>query len=788
VLVPLIAFSLLAFADDPNYRALRDGVPTDALRTENVELKRDRGSLRLVSGQISVLKPVLNRPAIAVFTGEGVFKLKPVLPLDARFLAKVTGKPEFEEAFDSAVFFFSDDTYEEVKKQASSMPVDARAAAILKTLRDKLRRDMTLGDIGNVEAELLGELYDPQKGASFRAYLHGKRDPDLRFFMVPSGALPDIQSPEEAALVNADVNGEHAGIWYLSHLESEWASGKASSSEDKRDIGATHYNISTDVAKGGALAAATEMEFTAVREGARVLRIDLLSTLRVARVTDEKGRVIPFIQESTKADDSFHVVMPEPLTKGSSHKLRFEYAGSKVIRDEGGGNFSVMARTSWYPNVNSFQDHATYELKFRVPKKYNLISVGKLVKESKEGDAAVSEWKSDIPISVAGFNYGDFKKKTVTDPLSKYELEVYTTQDVPDSLRPFNQDMTLTPSAMAQNALVDAENSMRVYERMFGDAPYGRLAVTQQPAFSFGQSWPTLVYLPVSAFLDGTQRWQMMGGEAFRFAEFVQEVTPHEIAHQWWGHMVGWASYHDQWLSEGFAEFSAGLFLEATEKPAELQKFWDRLKTEITEKNNFGNAANDAGPIWLGLRLNTAKTMGAYQRLIYPKGAYVLQMVRMLMRDDKTGDADFSAMMKDYVKTFLYKNASTEEFMGIVARHSKPGMDLDGTHAMSWFAKDWIYGTELPKYKLEYSLKPSAGGKVKLVGKMTQSDVSPEFIMRVPIYLDFDGRVVRAGSAVLRGSMTTPEFTFDLPKRPKRVLLNANHDVLAADVVVREIP
>lgn len=33
---------------------------------------------------------------------------------------------------------------------------------------------------------------------------------------------------------------------------------------------------------------------------------------------------------------------------------------------------------------------------------------------------------------------------------------------------------------------------------------------------------------------------------------------------KWWGHAVGWASYHDQWLSEGFAEFSAALFLENT--------------------------------------------------------------------------------------------------------------------------------------------------------------------------------------------------------------------------------
>jgi aminopeptidase N len=352
----------------------------------------------------------------------------------------------------------------------------------------------------------------------------------------------------------------------------------------------------------------------------------------------------------------------------------------------------------------------------------------------------------------------------------------------------FKQQMSLTPSAMAQNAMVDAQNSMRVFQKVFGDAPYGRLAITQQPAFAFGQSWPTLVYLPVSAFLDGTQRWALLGGGSYRFAEFILEVTPHEIAHQWWGHMVGWASYHDQWLSEGFAEFSAGLFLEYTEKPAEVQKFWDRLHTEITEKNNFGNSANDAGPVWLGLRLNTPKTPDAYRRMVYPKGAYILQMIRMLMRDDKTGDQDFSDMLKDYVKTHLYKNATSESFLAVVAKHMKPAMDADGSHNMNWFRKEWIYGTDLPKYRLDYSLKASGGGKIRLTAKLTESDVSPDFVMRVPIYLDFDGRIVRAGSVLMHGNTTTPEFSIDLPKRPKRVLLCANHDVLAAETVVKEIP
>ena len=69
------------------------------------------------------------------------------------------------------------------------------------------------------------------------------------------------------------------------------------------------------------------------------------------------------------------------------------------------------------------------------------------------------------------------------------------------------------------------------------------------------------MYLPIVAYFDSTQRWQMQGGISTRGNEFVDEVTSHEVSHQWWGHMVGWPSYHDRWLSKGFAFFSAGLYL-----------------------------------------------------------------------------------------------------------------------------------------------------------------------------------------------------------------------------------
>src|ERR1700680_5106647 len=114
---PLFAISICVFADsDPNYRALRDGAPSDGFSVKHALLRRDAGTFKLNYGQLTFLPAVLNRPAIAVFTGDGVFHLKPAIPIEERYLSRVTGKPELEEAFESAVFFFSDSTYEEIKK------------------------------------------------------------------------------------------------------------------------------------------------------------------------------------------------------------------------------------------------------------------------------------------------------------------------------------------------------------------------------------------------------------------------------------------------------------------------------------------------------------------------------------------------------------------------------------------------------------------------------------------------------------------------------------------------
>jgi len=193
----------------------------------------------------------------------------------------------------------------------------------------------------------------------------------------------------------------------------------------------------------------------------------------------------------------------------------------------------------------------------------------------------------------------------------------------------------------------------------------------------------------------------------------------------------------------------------------------------------------DVGPITLGFRLSDRRDPGAYQALVYSKGGYVLHMLRMLMWDtkDKNSDTRFIAMMKDFTSTWAGRNPSTDDFKAVAERHIVPAMDLKNDGKLDWFFDQWVHGTEIPRFANKLEIKDEGGGKYRITGEVSQSDVSPGFITLLPLYVEFDkGDLVRLGTLQMNGpTAVAANFEIRLPKRPKRLVVNAYRDVLSRD-------
>lgn len=778
---------------DPVYRQLRAIGLGETFRFDNFTLTWDAATFQFQKGTLTFLSPVNGMVTGAIFVGEGHFNLKPAIPLDVRELSRRTGAGEFNEGFTDVVFRFTGEARLKFLPGLGDRTEPAsEAAVILHNWRERMRqrREQALGftqyllqgeTMDNVDADVLAATYNSAHPEFFNAYLRGTKHKDLRFFVRNRvGALPQLNSPEEVALINYDPEGMDDGVWYLAHLKTEYSKHTASSAEDRRLFATHRYKIETVIAKNGHLFSTATISFEPLVAGERVLKFGLLPNLRVTRVSDEQGQDLYFIQESRKEDGSFYTVLPQAPPLGKELSINVEYAGDKVLEQAGEGSFYVSARTSWYPNLNGFGEHALYDLTFKVPKKYKVISVGALKDESIDQDLAVSHWITPIPVAVAGFNYGEYQKLDMPDDITGYKISGYYISELPDNLRRYRALQSMAPRSMTKYALEQTRAQLQLCSFYFGKIPYDEIHITEQPNFNFGQSWPNLIYLPISAYTDSTQRWMLFGTINTKFTGFVQEVTPHEVSHQWWGHTVGWASYHDQWLSEGFAEFSAGLFLQQAVGPnwtKDYIEFWERLRQRILEKNNFGVAPNDAGPLWMGLRLISPRSENAYQNLTYPKGAYVLQMLRSLMYSPDDKDKAFIAMMHDFVQAHLDHAATTESFKAIAQKHMTKLMDLAGNGRLDWFFDEWVYGTEVPRYRFEYQITPQDAGKVKLHMTITQSDVDDHFAMLVPVFADFGKGWVRFGQVGVVGNSTRSADVI-LPASPKRVGLNTYKEIL----------
>jgi hypothetical protein len=788
-LLPLCAADNPATApnSDPTYQQLRNlTLGGESVSVTNFELKRDAGTFHFHSGMVCFVAPVQGKVTGAVFVGDGNFVLDPPSASERQSLKLLTKEDEFSEKFTQAVLRFTDSTYDDIKKGGSPSSGGCDAG-LLKDSQNTTRHKFK----NNLEARILQDVLSDEPGGLFVAFIHGKRYSDKGLYKID----PDWGS------------GEVSFRTYEENKWGEWASFNVSGEHTRGSVGRLmriqHQQLDVTFEKSGSLSGKATTDLVARRNGVRVVPFDLFKPLRVQSVI-ANGQALSFIQEDKNDDGNFAVILPKALSAGEKVTITTSYAGKEAVSNEGGGNYFPVARENWYPNGPgaSFGEYVLYDMTLRIPKGMKMAATGALVSENNEGGQNVTVWKSESPQTVAGFSFGRFKEEEVRLTKPEYLIQSYANEESPDWVQRLQRSVsnelpsqgshigapvalgTMSTTVLNKKALAEGEMAVQLYTDYFGPSLFKHMQLTQQTACNFGQSWPELVWIPICYYFDTTVRHSLGLDHADR--GYWKVVTAHEVAHQWWGHTVGFANGRDQWMSEGFAELSASLYISMIEKnPKKFIDFWNDERELLLERDAQGFRAIDVGPVTMGYRADNSRTgFGVTRRLIYPKGAYILHMIRMMMWDRKTGDENFKATMQDFVRTYSGKAATTEDFKAMVEKHMTPEMDFEGNHRLDWFFNEYVYGTALPTYKIDSAFDKDVNGDVVMTFKLTQSGVDDKFRMIVPIYLELaDGRTVNLGRARLVGNSSVDQ---KVPLKgwkdaPKRVLVNYNDDVLASN-------
>jgi hypothetical protein len=230
-----------------------------------------------------------------------------------------------------------------------------------------------------------------------------------------------------------------------------------------------------------------------------------------------------------------------------------------------------------------------------------------------------------------------------------------------------------------------AASIMQYYTTLIGDAPYPAftLAVTEHE-LPGGHSPGYFALLNQPPALSPLV-WR---NDPVAFDGYAPYFLAHEIAHQWWGQAVGWKNYHEQWLSEAFAQYFAVLYGSA-DRGTDLQT------SMLRQMRRWAMQESDEGPVYLGYRLGHIRgDSRVFRAVLYNKGAMVLHMLRRLV-----GDGCFFGGLRVFYRDWRFKKAGTDDFR--LAVESVCGGDL------SAFFEAWIYGTDVPRLRFSSTVNGS---------------------------------------------------------------------------------
>ncbi|MGO8791940.1 MAG: M1 family metallopeptidase [Terriglobia bacterium] len=764
--------------------------PAQVYAIRDAHITRGRMNLYLNRGFIIFMKPVMGEVTGAVFSGEGEVLMIPPDRAEKRNLAQFTQAPILEEKVDSIYMRFSDQTAQELLAAShrpdpddpeQPPPLAEGGAAIPLNPETSVR----------ILTDLVGDRSHPY----FYAHMNGE---ELGVFDVIDDER--LEEPFSIGAMRKAGPQTFTDVWCSFPTHSLPSGSAAPLDVTVRPLA---YNLDVHIHPDRTLEGRAEIQLESRSAQDRVISFELSRWLAVTEVEDDRGSKLIVIGGQPEAEDPgaaraydhVDVVLPHAYPVGARFRLTFKYHGD-VIADVGNGVLYVGARGSWYPNID-IGVPSTYDMTFHYPRKLVLVATGERIEEkASEDGGSLSRWRSDGVFRMAGFNLGPYN--SVERHAGKTSVAIYATPAAESALEkrhdaqhpqslfipsrhpivvapPSLEPVPLSPAALLGEVADIAAQAVQYYSSLFGPYPYPRLAISQVPG-SAGQGWPELVYLPTLSFLPKTERTEL---DSNRGDLLGPGMIAHEIAHQWWGNLVGWQTYHDQWLSEGLATYAAALFLARSKDGS--RQFRDLLqiyKGDLLAKTSEGSTVESGGPIWLGQRLSSSRDPQGYSNIVYKKACWVLHMLRGLMTDPKTdSDARFFRMLRDFVARYQGQAVSTGDFVHLAEKYMTPASDLENNHKLDWFFEEWVYDTGIPAYSFKTEVRSLASGQCVVQGTISQSDVSKDFEMPVRLVACYPrGKRATLGRVVVGANEA--HFKFTAPQKPLRVMID-EEDLLA---------
>jgi hypothetical protein len=767
---------------------------------EEVVFKRDVATFTLLRGYITFAEPIAGQVLAAQFEGEGLFELAPVSPVDQRQISRFAEGPKLVDTFHEAVFFFTDDTFEEMNKRmrvrVGEKAREARFASIQKKYAENFNNwvdNQRKGNpaMRNMAARMLADLTDQSSKGFFLADFKGDKSGDLLFHISWNRdplLLLHTRVSDEVILLHVNP-GDYFEWWSGFRLSHEY---EISPYPDPRDlhVHSPEARIDLEVAKNERISATAQLDYVVRESSPRVLPFNLSGVLRISSIEDGSGNQLTYIQEDRKRDNDPWVILAAPANPGKRYKIKIRYKEdstyeSRIVHDHGGSQYLVASRDLWYPSFGRFDDRTQYEINVRSPKAFKMVASGAQTKSEKNKDTLETSWKSEVPVGSVGFSYGDFVAESQV--IHDLKMTAYAGRNLPNDLRAMVTQFDrvnfgssfdarlmrggLNTTARVKNAIGQSIQAFKLFEFLFGKLEFKTISVVQQPIGLSSGGWPNMVVVPYTYFLDSTIKNQLGLLQTAEQREYQRTVAIQGMAYQWFEHLVNGKTYRDQWLRDGGVDFASLMYLRQFE-PSELDGFWNIRRKWLLSKNSLGYRPVDAGPIWLNSQLNEYNAEGNSGYVNRYKGGYILEMLRVLMYDPKLDnpDARFITMMRDFTSTYAGQNVSTQDFQRIVEKHIGK--------SMQWFFDQWVYGSETPTYDFGYQFSDAEDGNTKLSISLTQSDVSESFHMQLPLYVVLDGERRYLGLLGVTG--TKPLSTsVSLRKRPEKALLDPDRSILA---------